>query len=352
MRVGVGQAEAADTADAASRVIDLAASGLRGATPDAALVFTHVDADHTVLLKTIAARYPGTPLVGCSTAGEYSSVGGFSEDSVVLILMQSDKLSFAAGLGRNAGGDPEGAVADAVAQASEALTGPAGVCLFFPDPRSASTETVLSALGEALPADCPVLGAAAARVGTSDVAPVQLFGAEVVRDTVPILLLAGGVRYAFSVCNSWQPVGEPTVAEQTEGNLVGRIGGRPALEFYQHYLGPHAKPASEFPLAVHDEAADRFYLRVPVGYDPESGAISFGASVPEGATVQLSEATSQRILEETNRSIIEATNPTTSLGSRRVGSTGSSPRAARTKGRMKRSYSCRVCSRRPRERRW
>jgi class 3 adenylate cyclase len=224
---------------------------------------------------------------------------------VVVILMQSDRVSFAAGLGLGAGEDPQRAVTDAIAQAREKLAEPAGVCFFFPDPRSASTDTVLQALSAALPPGCPILGAAAARIGTSDRAPVQLFATQVVHDAVPVLLLGGEVHCAFSVCNSWQPVGAPTVAEHAVGKEVGRIGGRPALEFYQHYLGPHVKPASEFPLAVHDPEADRFYLRVPIGYDPDMGSITFGASVPDGAKVQLSEATPQRILEETERSIVE-----------------------------------------------
>ena len=305
MRIGIGQAEAADTHAAAERAIAAAAEGLGGAAPGGALVFSHIDADHTVLLETFSGRYPAVPLIGCSTAGEYSSAAGFSEDSVVVVLMQSDKVSFAAGLGRNAGADPAGAAANAVAQALENLAVPPRVCLVLPDARSGQSDTMLSALHAALPETCQVFGGAAARIGTSDVAPAQLFGKDVVRDSVPILLLGGDVQYAFSVCNSWQPVGEPTVVEDSDGNTVGRIGGRPALEFYQHYLGPHAKPASEFPLAVHDPDAEHFYLRVPTGYDADTGAISFGAPVPEGATVQLSEATAQRILDETDRSVFE-----------------------------------------------
>ncbi|NQU58933.1 MAG: FIST C-terminal domain-containing protein [Rhodospirillales bacterium] len=305
MRVGVGQAEAADSGEAMRRALAQASRALHGAAPGAALVFTHIDADHKALLETFAADYPTTPLVGCSTAGEYSSVGGFSEDSVIVILMQSDTVSFSSGLGRDASDDPERAVNEAMTQAREKLDGPARACLFFPDPRSATTDAALSALGSTLPSGCPVLGGTAACIGTSDVAPVQLFGNQVVNDAVPVLLLGGGVKCAFSVCNSWQPVGALTVVKKSHGNVVERIGDRPALEFYQHYLGPHIKPASEFPLAVHDPEADRFYLRVPIGYDPGTGSITFGAPVPDGAMVQLSEATPQRIIRETERSITE-----------------------------------------------
>jgi class 3 adenylate cyclase len=306
MRIGVGQAEAADTGEAARQAIFLAARDLGGATPGAILIFSHIDADHAALLKTVGDHYPGIPVVGCSTAGEYSGNGGFSEDSIIIILFHSDRISFAAGMGLNASGDPEGAVNAAVAQASKKLTGKAKACLFFPDPRSQSTDSTLAALGAMLPSDCPVLGGTAARIGTSDVAPVQLFGNKVVHDAVPILLLGGDVQCAFGVCNSWQPVGALAITEQSRGNVVGRIGGRPALEFYQHYLGPHIKPASEFPLAVHDQEVDRFYLRVPIDYDLDTGSITFGAPIPEGSMVQLSEATPQRILEETERSISAA----------------------------------------------
>lgn len=303
MRIGVGQAEAVITRDAARHALDQAHNGLHGATPDAALVFAHVDADTASLLATLAEYYPGLPVVGCSTAGEYGSPAGFSEDSIVVILLQSDTVDFATGLGRNASSDPAGAAADALAQAQTTLPGPAKLCLFFPDGRASATDQVLSALGDGLPKGCPIFGAASARVGTSDVAPLQMFGNDLIRDGVPILLLGGDIQYAFSVGNSWEPVGGLTIVEQTDGRNVGRIGGRSAMEFYQHYLGPHAKPASEFPLAIHDPEADRFYLRVPTGYDTATGTISFGADVPHGAMVQLSEATPQRILDETDRAI-------------------------------------------------
>lgn len=307
MRVGVGQVEAADTNEAACQAIDRAARGFGDAAPGAALVFTHVDVDHAVAMRALDARFPGIAAIGCSTAGEYSSDGEFSEDSMVVVLMHSERIAFGAGIGANAGDDPTRAAREAVAQASQGLPGPARVCLFFPDPRSASLDANLKALGDALPRDSAVLGAAAARSGLSDAAPVQLFADRVVNDAIAVLLLAGDVRCAFSVCNSWQPIGGLTVVEDVRGNVVGRIGGRPALAFYQHYFGPHVKPASEFPLAVHDAEADRFYLRVPIGYQEDKGEITFGAPIPDGATVQLSEATPERILDETERSIIEAT---------------------------------------------
>ncbi len=105
-------------------------------------------------------------------------------------------------------------------------------------------------------------------------------------DALPILLFGGPVEFAFSVANSWKPVGQKAKITQSAGREVKTIGELKALDFYRHYLGEHADPAKEFPLAVYEPGQERFYLRVPIHYDDRTGTISFSEAIPVGATVQ------------------------------------------------------------------
>ena len=125
------------------------------------------------------------------------------------------------------------------------------------------------------------------------------------QDAVPLLMIAGDIEYSFSISKGWKPVGHRTTITEADGRVVYRIGDMKALDFYRDYLGDHSKPAAEFPLAVHDAAADGFYTRVPVQYDEEEASITFGAPIPEGAVVQLSETTPTRIIEQVQKSVAE-----------------------------------------------
>jgi hypothetical protein len=87
---------------------------------------------------------------------------------------------------------------------------------------------------------------------------------------------------------------------------VLEIGDRPAIEFYERYLGP-GRPAIANPLAVfEDDNAERFYLRTPVDWDRDTGKVGFFGVVPEGATVQITVAATDEIVEGARTSMSAA----------------------------------------------
>jgi hypothetical protein len=87
---------------------------------------------------------------------------------------------------------------------------------------------------------------------------------------------------------------------------VYEIDGEPVVDFYRHYLGVESEPAVSNPLAVLDEDTGRSYLRAPLAYDESDVSATFFGSIPEGATVQLTMATTDEILSGTEASIDEA----------------------------------------------
>jgi len=95
---------------------------------------------------------------------------------------------------------------------------------------------------------------------------------------------------AFRLSRGWRPVGGLARVTGVSGNVVSRIGERSALGFYRHYLGPHAEPAVELPLAVACEKHNDFILRAPAFFSEGDGGIQFPAGIPEGAMVQIAEA--------------------------------------------------------------
>ncbi len=310
LRVVVGQAEGLDTVEVIAGVIASCEAQLdeleARLEPSAGILIVAGSFDPVVVVTAIRARWPGLALVGSGSWGVMTSARGYSEDGIGLTLFVSDTISIGAGIGRACSLDPDSAVRRAIEEARAELSGEERACVALTDAARASSTEVLGALSSHLVGGCVLFGGAASSMPGSS-GPVQFFADEVVSDAVVVLLLAGPLEISHCVENSWSPVGEPHTVTGASGNVVHRIGDRTALEFYHHYLGPHTRPAIEFPLAVFEERdGGRYYLRVPNNYDEKTGSVHYAGIVPEGATVQITEARRSTMLTQTGASIDEA----------------------------------------------
>ena len=303
MKVVVGQAEDIDSRKAVERVIHQCRGQLAGQLPRAAILMAGVEYDHTQVLDSIQSAFPALPLVGCTTAGEMSSTLGFSDDSLALMLFCSDRLSFGAGQGTALSGDPEAAVSHALTTARGTLPGPEQLCLVFCEGVSAPAHLAVQSLNRRVANGCAVFGGVAAHPWHIETQTRQFCNGQVLEDAIVVLLIQGPVRFRFSVCNSWQPVGQRATVAETAGSEVRMIGNRPALEFYRHYFGPHSHPVLEFPLAVHASESRRFYILAPLGHNEETGGVRFAVPVREGQVVQLTEVTRERMISDVRQTL-------------------------------------------------
>ena len=308
IKVGLGQSEHIDTLTATERVIAQCRQNLAGRQPQAGIVFAGVNFDHRLMLDAILEKFPGLGLIGCTTDGEFSSSYGFSDDSISLMVFYSDDIEIGVGVARSLSDNPQASIQSAVEQASDKLSKPVSISLAFPDWNSRSFDLITKTLNLALGNDCPVFGGVAGTTGDDDLAPRQFYKDEVLADAMPIILFAGPLEYSFSIANSWQPVGKQAKITSADGRRVKRIDDFKAVDFYRHYLGDHSHPAGEFLLAVYDKNSARSYLRAPMEYNPDE-SITFSESIPQGATVQLTEAIRKVMIadtQNTSRQVVQA----------------------------------------------
>lgn len=303
MRVVVGQAENIDTGNAVRSVIAQCRAQLAGRRPRAGVLVAGVEYDHAQVLEALQGAFPGLPLVGCTTAGEMASAVGFSDDSLALMLFCSEQLAFGAGQGLGLSRDPETAVAQALGMARASLPGPEQLCLVFCEGVSAPAHSAVQSLNRRVAGGCAVFGGVAAHPWHIETETRQFCNGQVLEDAIVVLLVQGPIRFRFSVCNSWQPVGQRAPVVETAGSEVRVIGDKPALDFYRHYLGPHSHPVLEFPLAVHSPESSRFYILAPLGHDEETGGVRFAVPVQEGQIVQLTEVTRERMISDMRRTL-------------------------------------------------
>ena len=120
---------------------------------------------------------------------------------------------------------------------------------------------------------------------------------DVFSDGAAGVLLPAGVGRRFVVSQGCRPVGAPYTVTASEGNVVGELGGRPALVRLVDLVRA-AEPGERELLSrglhigmVIDEHRDSFgpndfLIRSVLGADRSTGAVAIGGVVPVGSTLQ------------------------------------------------------------------
>ncbi len=299
----VAHSEELDADVAAEEIIQSCKDRLNGTVPSAGLLFAAIDFDHQALLCKISRALPGMELIGCTTDGEFSSELGFREDSVTLILFASDTVDIKAGIGRSLSEDVAEACRSAVEEAKAKTDKPARLCISTPEGITAEGHSLTAMLQQVLGHNIPLFGALAGdqlRLKSTK----QFYGTEVLSDSIPVLLLCGEFHFSYGVATGWRQVGEVGRVTRATGAVVHEIDHEPAIDFYRKYLGPGTKPSVELPLAILNAQGNIEYLRASWGaVDEATGALTFLATVPEGARVRLTLADRNEILTGCSESL-------------------------------------------------
>jgi hypothetical protein len=298
--VAVGHSDDVDSRDAADELIEQCAVQLGKRIPRAGILFAAIEYDHASVLARIMDAYPELALIGCTTDGEVSSLAGFAEDSITLMLFDSDSVAITAGVGRGVREDPSGAAQRAVDMARASLDVPIALCIAVPEGLGTDTAGMLRGLQAALGGQVPICGGMSGdqlRFKQT----YQFFGHEVLSDALPVLLFSGPLKVSYAVANGWNPIGARHTVTGSKGNLVFSIDDRPASDLYTHYFEEHSV---HYPLAVYLDNSEDFYLATPAGFD--GGTIICQNTVPEGATVQLAEASRDDIIGGAAASVKQA----------------------------------------------
>lgn len=302
LKFAVGHSNDPDSQAAIVEVLEQIQSALAGTSPQAGILFAAIDFDHALILHQIIEAFPGIDLIGGTTDGEISSVLGFEQDSLTLMIFCSDDITISAGIGR---GVSKEAIQAAVQQASIAHKEEIKLCISLPESLTISGVMILDRLKQVLGEHVPIFGGLTADQWRFQ-QTYQFFQTEVYSDAVPILLFSGPILFSHGIASGWQPIGKPGVVTKVENNVVYEIDDQPALEFYHRYLGA-LPPSTEYPLALFDSDSNRYYMRAPSGiYDPTVGSINFFGNIPVQSVVQITETTHDEILSASQMSTMQA----------------------------------------------
>jgi len=306
LTVAIGHSSDVDTIDAIEEVLIQSKKSLNSLSAQSGILFCSIDQDFQSVLDRINQTYPGIELIGCTTDGEFSSVLGFAEDSILLILFHSDDCKLKAGVGRNVSDDPVAIVEEAVKSTISQLKQEPKLCIVTPESLTTSADAILHGLRKQLGTNFPILGGTAGdqlRVCQT----FQFYNNEVLSNSAPFLLFSGPISLSFGVESGWKPVGKKGKVTRVVNNILYEIDDIPATDYYQHYLNIElSEVVPEYPLAVYADNEEGYYLRNPVYFNKEDGSISFMGDIPPDATVQITHVERDGIIKATEESATKA----------------------------------------------
>lgn len=237
-------------------------------------------------------RFPNARFLGCSTAGEISSVG-VTEESCIVTGVEFDTTQVTEASTRLACMEDS---FDAGARIGSQLARPdvKAIMVFAPGISingSALVAGMVSRVGPKVPITGGLAGdcGAFARTWT-----LNSQGAST-DEIVAIGLQGEAIEFAHGSFGGWKPFGPVRRITRCEGNVLYEINGEPALEVYKRYLGHQASdlPASGllFPFAIFDpEGKEAGPIRTILGVDRSMGSLTLAGSVETGGYLKLMHA--------------------------------------------------------------
>lgn len=281
----------AETGRAAGRTLSARVlEGLGGERPHALVVFAAPRQDHQGLLEELTARCEPGVLVGCSSAGEFTSDDS-AQGSTCVLALHAPEMRFTGAVGRRLRQDRAGA-------AERLVGGFQGLHDHSFEHRSALVLTdALAGYADDLVDRLNVLTGEIYRFfggGAGDDARFEstcvFFGTEVIADAAVALEILSHKPVGIGASHGWNPGGERMRVTESSGMRLGSLNAVPAAEVFAAHAtatGQSFDPAEPVPFFLHNvlglESSQGYRLRVPLAVE-EDGAVACAADVPTGST--------------------------------------------------------------------
>lgn len=288
MRLRSFHSDEIDATEAINEIIS-AFGDANETAPSAIVLMCSHEYDHGAIVSKLSSRFPGIPLVGCTSSAEVSNSVHFSDNSVMVSFLFSERTKMKALLLRNLSQGIEASVDRALNDLD--LTN-VKLSWIFSESLTCSADDLVTLLQKRLGA-IPLIGGIASDDWKFK-QTYQFFGNEVISDSAALLLFENpDLAVSFSVETGWKPLGKSVTVTSSTNNIVREIDGKKAVSFYKSVMGDHATPSGENPLAIKTDEA--FYLRAPLLYN-EDDSITFAGNVPQGSEVNISNTNTDAII--------------------------------------------------------
>ncbi|MGQ0763319.1 MAG: FIST signal transduction protein [Acidobacteriota bacterium] len=271
---------------------------LGGNTPDALIVFASSRYVYPKLLEAIKASCGPKIIVGCSSAGEFTSTAQ-GEGSVSAVGIRSSDMKFQASLGRGLRADRKAAAKEIAAD----FLGPEThhyqfrSALILTDALAGHADDLIEQINLFTAGTYQLFGGGAGDDGKFSHTHV-FFDTEAVSDAVVALEILSNKPLGIGVSHGWTPATGPMRVTEVDGMNLISVNAVPAVETFHGHAeatGQAFDRANPLPFFLHNvigvDTGDGYKLRVPLSVNPD-GSVACAADIPAGATIRIMRATS------------------------------------------------------------
>jgi hypothetical protein len=268
-------------------------SELNGVTPDALIVFASAENDYEVLLQALDAAVAPRTLVGCSSAGEFTTETAGTGRTTAIAIRARD-MRFSASITRGLSESRE----EAARQIVDGFHGLDSsehryrTALVFVDALAGHAEDLVDQLTLATGGMYQFVGGGAGDDGRFKKTHV-FFGQEAFTDAAVALEILSNKPIGIGARHGWMPAGDPLRVTETAQSCVVSFNVAPAVEaFEEHAAATNQRfdRANPLPFFLHNvvgvKTEDGHKLRVPLGVEAKGGIVC-AAEVATGSTAQI-----------------------------------------------------------------
>lgn len=265
-------------------------------------------ADHPQPFAELAAAFPQSVLIGCSTSGEIAA-GQVLDASISVAVARFADTRLRLALAQVAA--PADSRAAGERLAAQLPRDGLRAVFVLSDGLSVNGTALVEGLGGALPAGVEITGGLAGD-GSRFESTWVLAGGRPQRGHVSAVGFYGErLRVSHGCDGGWSDFGPARQITRSEGNILYELDGRPALDLYKAYLGDRAAglPGTGllFPLAIKRPGADGDALvRTILGVDEAARSMTFAGDMPEGAVARLMRTSTDHLIDSASHAVRQA----------------------------------------------
>ena len=259
--------------------------------PDALILFVSPKYDGPELVRAVKASCSPKLIVGCSSAGEFTSETQ-GEGKVCAVAISSSQLSFTAGIGR---GISENRVKVAETMTANFRCGETGAqeycaSLILTDALAGHADELIEELTRITGGNHQFFGGGAG--DDANFKRTQVFcDEEFATDAAVALEIISSKPIGVGVRHGWSPAAPPMRVTEANGAVLVSMNATPIVEVFEE----HARQTNQkfdrkdpLPFFLHNilgiDTGSGYKLRVPLAVN-EDGSVLCAAEIPAGTTV-------------------------------------------------------------------
>ncbi len=263
--------------------------------PDAIILFASPAYSHTELLKSLKKGCPSKILIGCSSAGEFTSETKTVEiNSATAIALHSSEIKFVACKSKGIKQNREQVVDELLGcmQGVNEFKYKYHTAMLLADAMSGYTDDLIEKLTERTAGTYQFFGG-----GAGDNAQFKntcvFFDTEVIPDGIVLLEILSDKPVGLGVSHGWLPGSDLYRVTDVKKALLTSLNAIPTVEVFAEYAkktNQNFDPKNPIPFFLHNilgiKTDDGYKLRVPLAVN-EDGSVVCASDIPQGSIVSI-----------------------------------------------------------------